>query len=56
MNKEKLKNIPVKESIHAQISTCAKKRGMLIQGLAERIFKAWLDENFFNDNIASSNK
>lgn len=56
MKTEKLKNLPVRESIHAQIVQCAKSRGMTIQGLHERILRAWLDEIFFASNIANSNK
>lgn len=54
---EKLKNLPVKERIHAHFAKAAHDRGMKIQGLTERVILAWLDENvFFNGNIASSNK
>ena len=56
MQKEKLKNLPVRESIHAKIVQSAKERGMTIQGLTERILRAWSDENFFANNIANSNK
>ena len=52
----KLKTIPGQEEIHAQIVTCARERGMTIQGLAERIIRAWLAENFFAAGVASSNK
>lgn len=54
---KKLKNLPVKEKIHARFAKAAYDRGMKIQGLTERVILAWLDENvFFNGNIASSNK
>ena len=53
---EKRKNIPVKESIHSMLLRCAKERGMILQGLTERILRDWLDRNFFDSNIASSNK
>ncbi len=53
---EKLKNIPVKESIHSMLLRCAKERGMILQGLTERILRDWLDRNFFAPNIASGNK
>ena len=56
METKKMKTLPVREEIHTQISGCAKDRGMTIQGLTERIIRAWLDENFFDKNIASSNK
>ena len=56
METKKMKTLPVREAIHTQIAKCAKERGMTIQGLSERIIRAWLDENFFNRNIASSNK
>lgn len=52
---KKIKTIPVKEEIHAQIVTCARERGMTIQGLAERIIRAWMSENFFKPNVASGN-
>ncbi|WP_176013629.1 hypothetical protein [Victivallis sp. Marseille-Q1083] len=55
MEKEKMKNLPTRESIHAQIVSCAKQRGMTIQGLTERILRAWIDKNFFVDNIANGN-
>ena len=53
--KEKTKTIPVKEGVHAQIVACATERGMTIQGLAERIIRAWLADNFFAGNVANSN-
>lgn len=53
---DKIKTIAVKGNIHAQISQCASDRGMTIQGLTERIFRGWLDENFFDRNIANGNK
>lgn len=53
---EKLKNLPVKERIHAHFAKAAHDRGMKIQGLTERVILAWLDENvFFTSNIASGN-
>ena len=56
METKKIKTLPIKETIHTQIAECARERGMTIQGLSERIFRAWLDENFFASNVASSNK
>lgn len=54
---EKLKNLPIKERIHAQFIKAAADRGMKIQGLTERVILAWLDQNvFFAGNIANSNK
>ena len=55
MDREKLKNLPVKPSIHERIVTCAKQRGMTIQGLTERILRAWIDENFFGKEVANGN-
>lgn len=55
-NVQILKNIAIRESVHAQIVSCAKDRGMTIQGLTERIIRGWLDENFFNHKVASGNK
>lgn len=55
MDKEKLKNLPVKTSVHERIVSCAKQRGMTIQGLTERILRAWIDENFFDSNVANGN-
>lgn len=51
----RLKNLPVKESVHSRIASAAKKRGMTIQGLTERILIAWCNEKKFNKNVASSN-
>ena len=51
-----VKTIVIKESIHAQIAQCAADRGMTIQGLAERIIRGWMDENFFERKIASGKK
>lgn len=56
MEAKKMKTLPVREAIHTQIAERAKERGMTIQGLTERIIRAWLDENFFDSNVASSNK
>lgn len=54
---EKLKNLPIKESVHAQFIKAAADRGMKIQGLTERVIRAWLEQNvFFTGNIGSSNK
>lgn len=55
MNSEKLKNLPARESIHKQIVLCAKSRGMTIQGLHERILRAWLDENFLSQKLLVAN-
>lgn len=55
MKPEKIKNLPMRESIYIKIVACAAARGMSPQGLAERIFRSWLDENFFADIIANSN-
>lgn len=51
MTPEKLKNLPARESIHSKIVACAKSRGMTIQGLHERILRAWLDENFLPEKL-----
>lgn len=55
---EKLKNLLVREAIHAKIAAAARERGMTIQGLTERILRAWAEENclFFGNNVASSKK
>ena len=46
-NKKTLKNLPVREQIHARISCAAKQRGMTIQGLTERILIAWCRKKFY---------
>ena len=56
MNTEKLKNLPARESIHSKIVACAKSRGMTIQGLHERILRAWLDENFLPEKLPVATK
>ena len=56
MNTEKLKNLPARESIHSKIVACAKSRGMTIQGLHERILRAWLDENFLLKKLPVATK
>ena len=55
MDKEKLKNLPVKTRVHERLVTCARQRGMTIQGLTERILRAWIDENFFDNKVANGN-
>ena len=54
-NKKTLKNLPVREQIHARISCAAKQRGMTIQGLTERILIAWCNEKIFTHNVAQNN-
>ena len=51
----KLKNLPVKESVHSRIVSAAKDRGMTIQGLTERILIAWCNEKNFDQNVARNN-
>lgn len=55
MQETKLKNLSVKEVVHAQIADAAKLRGMTIQGLTERILRAWLAKNFFAGNVVTNN-
>ena len=50
-----LKNLPVKDYVHARIVNAAKARGMTIQGLTERILIAWCNEKNFDQNVAQSN-
>jgi hypothetical protein len=51
------KYIPVSLDTHEKLKEYALSKGYTIQGLAERIFRFWLNnKDFFAHDIASSNK